>query len=144
MLRKLRPLEIPSWNLIGQDPEQFRHYGPMAQDFFAAFGKDAVGTIGTSTTINSNDLAGILMIAVQALEKRTRENAELKVRVEELERAHPKDAFRPCIRRVPLASFRVPASALIVPGAEWRGYRNTGSFHYPPPLAFLIFNRAGA
>ena len=87
VLRKLRPLEIPSWNLIGQDPEQFRHYGPMAQDFFAAFGKDAVGTIGTSTTINSNDLAGILMIAVQALEKRTRENAELKVRVEELERA---------------------------------------------------------
>ena len=47
----------------------------MAQDFFAAFGQDGVGQIGTETTINSGDLAGILMIAVQALEKRT---AELK------------------------------------------------------------------
>ena len=47
----------------------------MAQDFFAAFGQDGVGQIGTETTINSGDLAGILMVAVQALEKRT---AELK------------------------------------------------------------------
>jgi hypothetical protein len=43
----------------------------MAQDFYAAFGHDAVGQIGTETTINSGDIAGILMIAVQALEKRT-------------------------------------------------------------------------
>ena len=47
----------------------------MAQDFFAAFGHDGLGQIGSETTINSGDLAGILMIAVQALEKRT---AELK------------------------------------------------------------------
>jgi septal ring factor EnvC (AmiA/AmiB activator) len=47
----------------------------MAQDFFAAFGHDEVGKIGTETTINSGDIAGILMIAVQALERRT---AELK------------------------------------------------------------------
>ena len=84
VLNKLRSLEIPSWNLIGQDPEKFRHYGPMAQDFFAAFGKDGVGTIGTATTINTNDLAGILMIAVQRLEER---NVELRARFEELERA---------------------------------------------------------
>ena len=43
----------------------------MAQDFFAAFGHDGLGQIGTETTINSGDIAGILMIAVQALEKRT-------------------------------------------------------------------------
>jgi hypothetical protein len=47
----------------------------MAQDFFAVFGHDGVGQIGTDTTINSGDMAGILVIAVQALEKRT---AELK------------------------------------------------------------------
>ena len=87
VLRKLRSLEIPSWNLTGQDPGRFRHYGPMAQNFFAAFGQDGVGTIGTPTTINTSDLAGILMIAVQTLGRRTKENAELKVRVEELERA---------------------------------------------------------
>ena len=49
----------------------------MAQDFFAAFGQGGVGQIGSEMTINSADLAGILMIAVQALEKRT---AELKQR----------------------------------------------------------------
>lgn len=52
------------------------------QDFFAAFGNDGVGTIGTPTTINSGDMAGILMIAVQALEK---QNRDLKSRVEALE-----------------------------------------------------------
>ena len=84
VLSKLRSLEILSWNFIGQDPEKFRHYGPMAQDFFAAFGKDGGGTIGTPTTINTSDLTGILMIAVQRLEER---NVELKARFEELERA---------------------------------------------------------
>jgi hypothetical protein len=50
----------------------------MAQDFFAAFGHDGVGQIGTETTINSGDMAGILMTAVQALEKRTAELKETK------------------------------------------------------------------
>ena len=75
VLEKIRGFELTSWNFIGHDPKEFRHYGPMAQDFFAAFGHDEVGKIGTETTINSGDMAGILMIAVQALEKRT---AELK------------------------------------------------------------------
>jgi trimeric autotransporter adhesin len=75
VLGKIRGFELSSWNFIGHDPRKFRHYGPMAQDFFAAFGHDGVGQIGTETTINSGDMAGILMIAVQALEKRT---AELK------------------------------------------------------------------
>lgn len=71
VLRKIRGFQIPSWNYIGHDPTQFRHYGPMSQDFFAAFGQDSIGTIGTETTITTTDLTGILMIAVQALEKRT-------------------------------------------------------------------------
>src|SRR5262249_38949395 len=75
VLKKIRGFELTSWNFIGHDPKEFRHYGPMAQDFFAVFGHDGVGQIGTETTINSGDMAGILMIAVQALEKRT---AELK------------------------------------------------------------------
>jgi hypothetical protein len=75
VLGKIRGLALPSWNFIGHDPQQFRHYGPMAQDFFAAFGHDGVGQIGSETTINSGDMAGILMIAVQALQQRT---AELK------------------------------------------------------------------
>ena len=75
VLGKIRGFELSTWNFIGHDPKEFRHYGPMAQDFFAAFGHDGVGQIGSETTINSGDMAGILMTAVQALEKRT---AELK------------------------------------------------------------------
>jgi hypothetical protein len=54
--------------------------------FFAAFGHDTVGTVGTPTTINSGEMEGILMIAVQAVERRTAENADLKTRIEALER----------------------------------------------------------
>ena len=75
VLGKIRGFALTSWNFIGHDPTAFRHYGPMAQDFFAAFGHDAVGQIGSETTINAGDMAGILMSAVQALEQRT---AELK------------------------------------------------------------------
>jgi hypothetical protein len=75
VLGKIRGFELSSWNFMGHDPKKFRHYGPMAQDFYAAFGHDGLGQIGSETTINSGDLAGILMIAVQALEMRT---AELK------------------------------------------------------------------
>jgi hypothetical protein len=67
----------------------------MAQDFYAAFGHDGLGQIGSETTINSGDLAGILMIAVQALEKRTGElkqkeaqMAVLESRLEALELRH--------------------------------------------------------
>src|SRR5215510_569166 len=56
--------------------------------FFAAFGHDDVGQIGTETTINAGDMAGILMSAVQALEKRTAElqekEAQMVMQVQEL------------------------------------------------------------
>ena len=55
---------------------------PVAQEFFAAFGHDGIGTIGTDTTINSGDMAGIMMIAIQALEER---NVALNQRNEDLE-----------------------------------------------------------
>jgi Chaperone of endosialidase/Head domain of trimeric autotransporter adhesin len=81
-LKKISNLHLTSWNYKKQNPATFRHYGPMAQDFYAAFGKDKYGTIGNDTTINSADFAGVSFIAIQALEKRTaeykKENAELK------------------------------------------------------------------
>lgn len=84
-LKKIAGFHLTSWNYKTQNPKTFRHYGPMAQDFYAAFGKDEYGTIGNDTTINSADFAGVSFIAIQALEKRTqkieeleKENAELK------------------------------------------------------------------
>jgi Chaperone of endosialidase len=85
VLGKIRGFELSSWNFIGHDPKEFRHYGPMAQDFFAAFGHDGAGQIGSETTINSGDLAGILMVAVQALEKRTAELKQKEAKIALLE-----------------------------------------------------------
>lgn len=80
-LKKIGEMPLSSWNYKGQEPKHFRHYGPMAQDFFKAFGHDSYGTIGTDTTINQADLEGVNLIAIQALVKRTRllreKNAEL-------------------------------------------------------------------
>ena len=85
VLGKIRGFELSSWNFIGHDPKEFRHYGPMAQDFYAAFGHDGLGQIGSETTINSGDMAGILMIAVQALEKRTAELKQKEAQIAVLE-----------------------------------------------------------
>ena len=75
VLRKIRQFNLTSWNYIGQDAKTLRHYGPMAQDFYEAFGHDAIGTVGTPKTLNSGDMAGIMMIAIKAL---ATENVQLK------------------------------------------------------------------
>lgn len=85
VLKKIAAFKLTSWNYKGQNPKQYRHYGPMAQEFYAAFGKDSYGTIGNDTTINQADFDGINLIAIQALEKRTsalqKENEALKDQV---------------------------------------------------------------
>jgi len=83
ILNKISKFKLVSWNYKGQDPSKFRHYGPMAQDFYSAFGYDGIGTIGNDSTIASSDFNGINLIAIKALEKRTREQEE---RIKELER----------------------------------------------------------
>ena len=70
-LMKISRIPLTTWNYIGQNLKTFRHYGPMAQDFFAAFGKDELGAIGCDTLINQQDFLGVNLIAIQALEKRT-------------------------------------------------------------------------
>lgn len=70
-LKNIAGMPLSSWNYKGQDRRTLRHYGPMAQDFFKAFGKDDYGTIGSDTLINQQDFLGVNLIAIQALEKRT-------------------------------------------------------------------------
>ncbi|GAA4466361.1 hypothetical protein GCM10023093_20390 [Nemorincola caseinilytica] len=72
-LDKISKFRLTSWNYKGQDPKLYRHYGPMAQDFYAAFGHDKYGTVGNDTTINQADMEGVSFVAIQALEKRTRD-----------------------------------------------------------------------
>jgi FtsZ-binding cell division protein ZapB len=67
MLQKVCAMPVTRWNYKSQ-PESQKHMGPMAQDFYAAFQLDGVGN---DTTINTVDIDGVNMIAIQALAKRT-------------------------------------------------------------------------
>lgn len=90
VLNKISNFRLGSWNYKKQDPTKYRHYGPMAQDFYAAFGHDGIGTIGNDTTLASADFDGVNFIAIQALEKRTtqlqKENQMLKEEIEQLKK----------------------------------------------------------
>jgi hypothetical protein len=90
VLARLRSVPVTSWNYRSQD-RSIRHMGPMAQDFYAAFG------LGESELmINSVDIDGVNMAAIQALTARTdalqaenatlrQENAEMRARLERIE-----------------------------------------------------------
>lgn len=80
-LEKIAALRLGSWNYKEQDKAAYRHYGPMAQELFAAFGHDGIGTIGTDTTIATADIDGIMMIAIKEL---AIENGKLKAELDEL------------------------------------------------------------
>ncbi len=67
VLAKVAALPITSWNYKAEGAE-VRHLGPMAQDFHAAFGLGA-----DDRTITTVDVDGVNMLAIQALEKRTRD-----------------------------------------------------------------------
>lgn len=88
-LEKIAALRLGSWNYKGQDKTAYRHYGPMAQEFFAAFGHDGIGVIGNDTTIATADIDGVMMIAIKALinenEKLKEGNATMARRLERLE-----------------------------------------------------------
>ena len=86
LLNKIARFKLSTWNYKGQDPKTFRHYGPMAQDFHNAFGKDALGTIGCDTLINQQDFLGISFIAIQALEKRTQKIEKQQKQISDLKK----------------------------------------------------------
>jgi hypothetical protein len=73
LLQKISGMKLTTWNYKGQRDR--RHYGPMAQEFFALFGQDALGEIGCDTLITTQDMEGLTLSAVQALVK---ENEQLR------------------------------------------------------------------
>lgn len=80
LLRKIGGMKLTTWNYKGQRDR--RHYGPMAQEFFAFFGQDALGEIGCDTLITTQDMEGLTLSAVQAL---VWENEQLKTRLNAVE-----------------------------------------------------------
>lgn len=81
VLARLRKVPVSSWNYINEG-SQVRHLGPMAEDFHQAFG---LGTDNKS--IGVQDLAGVSLIAVKALEARATKlqesNAQLSAGLEQ-------------------------------------------------------------
>jgi hypothetical protein len=88
VLEKVVKLSIQQWRFKAEDTE-VKHFGPMAQDFRAAFG---LGEIPTA--IATVDADGVALAAIQGLnqkleqkaEQKETEIAELKARLEKLER----------------------------------------------------------
>jgi hypothetical protein len=79
VLTKLTRVPIAEWSYIGYDQ---RHVGPMAQDFHTQFPLNP-----NDKVLNDADLHGVALAAIQGLnQKLERENAELKARLEKLER----------------------------------------------------------
>ncbi len=76
VLEALMEVPISTWNYTTQD-DSIRHIGPMAQDFYAAFG---VG--GNDTAITTIDADGVALAAIQGLYA---ENLALKAQVDDLE-----------------------------------------------------------
>jgi hypothetical protein len=91
VLRKLANMPVTTWNYRNESAA-VRHLGPMAQDFFAAF---ALGD--SEKAISTVDEGGVALAAAKALDTRTQaqqqeidalrqENAELRERLERLEK----------------------------------------------------------
>ena len=77
ILEKLAEIPISKWSYRSQDPS-IKHIGPMAQDFFEAFG---VGE--DEKHITTIDADGVALAAIKALYQ---ENQELRKRLDELEK----------------------------------------------------------
>lgn len=82
-LQRLPSLRLGSWNYKTQDAKTARHYGPMAQEIFNAYGKDKHGIIGSDTLLATGDMDGIIMILVKGLERRTTELLATQKKLEE-------------------------------------------------------------
>ena len=81
MLARLRKVPVSTWNYISEG-RGTRHLGPMAEDFYGAFG------LGTgNTSIGVQDAVGVSLAAVKALDART---DELRRKTEEVEQLRAK------------------------------------------------------
>jgi hypothetical protein len=123
LLDRLAETPITTWNYKSQDPS-IRHIGPVAQDFYAAFG---VGE--DDTHISTIDADGVALAASQALYRLTQdqskqiaalkaENAALKA-----DAASQRDAIAGLETRMAALEARTPGNAQSVsghaPDAPW-------------------------
>lgn len=78
ILSRLRNVPVSTWNYIAEE-NQVRHMGPMAEDFFDAF------KLGSSDkAIGIQDLTGVSLAAIKALDERTIQLQQKQNEVEQL------------------------------------------------------------
>jgi hypothetical protein len=78
VLSRLRVIPVSTWNYISEG-DTTRHMGPMAEDFYQAF------KLGTgNTSIGVQDLTGVSLAAIKALDQRTNELQQKTAEVEQL------------------------------------------------------------
>jgi hypothetical protein len=78
VLTRLRNIPVSTWNYISEG-KTVRHMGPMAEDFYQAF------KLGTgNTSIGVQDLAGVSLAGIKALDERTTELQQKSAEVEVL------------------------------------------------------------
>jgi trimeric autotransporter adhesin len=112
LLARIRTLPISTWRYIAEEDRSVRHIGPMAQDWYAAFGLSS-----DSLTINSGDFDGVNLAAVQALEARTaalrEENAALRAEIVSLRaRVQASERMEERLRRLEEADARPAADGV--------------------------------
>jgi hypothetical protein len=78
VLLTLRKVPVTTWNYIAEG-NSTRHIGPMAEDFYQAF------NLGTgSTSIGVQDLGGVSLAAIKALDERTLQLQQKTAEVDQL------------------------------------------------------------
>ncbi len=118
VLARLSSLPVDSWNFKA-DALKTRHAGPMAQDFYAAFGLGI-----DDKSIASTDLDAVNMLAIQTLAQRTETVQELQSRVTSLEAANAAQEGRIDALEARLSALEHPASRASMgaqPGWPWTG-----------------------
>ncbi|MFL5538956.1 MAG: tail fiber domain-containing protein [Longimicrobiaceae bacterium] len=107
VLARIRTLPVTTWNMIGGE-RSVRHLGPVAEDFYAAFG------LGLGeTTIGLGDIDGVNLAAAKALEARTRElRRELDARTAELRQEREARTAETAALRAELAELRAQVQAI--------------------------------
>ena len=83
VLARLEGVPIARWNGVGSDPAK-PHMGPMAQDFYAAFGLG-----GNDVSISTIDLDGVSLAAIKGLHEISKEQDQ---RIAALEAKEPQVA----------------------------------------------------
>jgi hypothetical protein len=117
-----RLLEIPieTWNYIAE-PDKNRHMGPMAQDFFEAYG------LGADDRLSAMDVQGVALASIQALHEIVQEKdaqiVELEARLTTLEGRVETEETSAEPFGLLAAGFLAGASVTLVAGWMWRRKR---------------------